>query len=133
MSGYAGTGQATLLRQNQQVALFQQAANIVGRASVALQLETQRNSFPWGVSLQIYFTDANGNPADPGAFVVDVQASDLDTDAQYSTISAWPADGTLNASFVGRIELPGFYARYIRVFVASLANPAVCITVLATH
>ena len=132
MSGYAGTGQATLLRMNQQIFLLQQETNVIGRASIAVQLETQRTLFRWGLSFQLYFTDLNGIPANPGTFEVDIQASDLDTDAQYSTISAWPADGTLNASFVGRIELPGFYARYVRVFVASLANP-VHISVLATH
>jgi hypothetical protein len=39
MSGYGGTGQATLLRENAQKFLFQQETNVTGKASVAVQLE----------------------------------------------------------------------------------------------
>ena len=116
--GYGGTGQAALLRQNQQVALFQQATNIVGRASIAIQPE--RLSFPTSLSVQIYFTDVNGNPSSPGAFEVDVQASDLDQDSQYYTASTWT--GPLNAGDVGRIELGSILARYVRIVVKSLTN-----------
>ena len=131
MPGYGGQGRATLIRENQQVWLFQQEINVTGRASIAVQLERiPRASYPWGVSLQIYFTDANGNPADPGAFEVDVQTSDIDKDAQYVT------EGTgvsaVNANFVARVELTAFWAKYLRVYVKTLTN-AVYTSVLVTR
>ena len=74
----------------------------------------------------------NGNPANPGAFEIDVQTSDIDQDTQFCTINALSGAASLNANFVGRIELPSFFAKYIRVFVKSLTN-AVYVTVLATR
>jgi hypothetical protein len=133
MSGYAGAGQATLLRGNQQVFLFQQELIPAGRASRAVQLERiSRPYYPWGVSFQLFFTDVNGLPADPGAFEIDIQTSDLDQDRQYATINSWTGAVSLTTSFVGRIELPNFYAKYVRAFVNSLANAAY-VTLLATR
>ncbi len=131
MPGYAGTGQATLIRDNQQKFLFQQETNVTGKASIALQLERVNRSFyPWGVSFQVAFTDVNGNPANPGAVEVDIQTSDIDQDTQYCTINSLTSG--LNANFVGRIELPSFYAKYIRAFIKVLTNN-VFVTVQATH
>lgn len=133
MPGYKGQGQATLIRDNQQVFLFQQELITPGIASIALQLERiNRSYYPWGVSFQVSFTDVNGNPADPGVFEVDIQTSDLDQDTQYCVINEWVGDASLNANFVGRIELPSFYAKYIRALVKTLPNP-VYTTLLATH
>jgi hypothetical protein len=71
MPGFQGTGKATLIRDNQQLFLFQQETNVTGRPSIALQLERiNRSAYPWGMSFQISFTDVNGNPADPGTFEV---------------------------------------------------------------
>jgi hypothetical protein len=133
MSGYAGAGQATLLRGNQQVFLFQQELIVAGRASRAVQLERiSRPYYPWGVSFQLSFADVNGLPADPGAFEVDIQTSDVDQDIQYATINSWVNDASLNATFAGRIELPVFYAKYVRAFMKTLTN-AVYTTVVATR
>ena len=133
MPGYGGTGRAQLIRQNQQAFLFQRETNVTGHASVAVQLErVNRSYYPWGVSFQVSFTDVNGNPANPGTFEVDIQTSDIDQDAQYCTINSWAGAGSLNANFVGRIELPNFYAKYIRAFVTTLSNP-VYTTLLATR
>lgn len=133
MPGYGGTGQATLLRENKQVYLFQRESGVGGKASVAFQLERiPRTFYPWGASFQLAFTDVNGNPADPGAFEVDIQTSDIDEDSQYCVINSWVNDTSLNTSFVGRIELPNFYAKYVRAFVASLTN-AVYVTLLVTR
>jgi hypothetical protein len=133
MSGYGGTGRATLLRDNQQVFLFQQAATAAGKASMAVQLERiNRSSYPWGVSFEIFFTDINGNPADPGVFEIDIQTADIDQDIHYCTINALNAAGQLNANFVGRIELPNFYAKYVRAYAKTLTN-AVYTSVLVTR
>jgi|SRR5215472_12290494 len=130
MAGYQ-TGRATLLRTNSQVWLFQQEQVAAGRASMAVQLERiSRSSYPWGLSVQIYFTDVNGKPSDPGAFEVDVQSSDIDQDSMFCTISQ--INSGLNASFAGRLELVSFWAKYIRVFVKTLTN-AVYTSVMATR
>jgi hypothetical protein len=131
MPVYGGTGQATLLRSNQQVYLFQQEAVAAGRASIALQLERVNRSFyPWGVSFQVQFFNASGVPTDPGTFEIDIQTSDIDQDSQYCNIQQW-GSGTLNTFFVGRIELPNFYAKYVRAFVKTLGGGL--ITLLATR
>lgn len=121
MPGYAGPGQAKLLRDNQQIFLFQQETNVVGRASIAVQLERINRSFyPWGASAQIYFTDGSGNPSNPGSFELDIMTSDIDQDAMYCVENAYT--GTLNANFVGRVELTAFWAKYIRAYVKTLTN-----------
>jgi hypothetical protein len=131
MPGYRGAGQAALLRYNQQRFLFQQESGLTGRASIAVQLERVRGShYPWGASFQLYFTDASGKPADPGAFEVDIQTSDTDADAQFCTISA--VTGPLNASYAARLELPNFFAKFIRAYVKTLTN-AVYVSVMATR
>lgn len=130
MPGYQ-SARATLLRTNQQVWLFQQEQGAAGRASIAVQLERiNRSSYPWGASFAIYFTDASGKPADPGSFEIDIQSSDIDTDAQFCTISTF--SGSLNANFAGRLELTSLYARYVRAVVKSLTN-SVYTSVLVTR
>lgn len=130
MSGYAGTGRATLLRENQQSFLFQQEEVVAGMASRAFQIERITHSFQAGVAFQIFFTDVNGNPSNPGAFEIDVQTSDIDQDNQYSTVTTYT--GPLNAGFSGRVELTNFFAKYIRCMLKSLTN-AVYVTVLVSH
>lgn len=133
MSGYAGAGRAVLLRDNKQIFLFQQETGVAGKASIAVQVERVNRSFyPWGISFQIYFTDVNGNPSDPGAFEMDVQSSDIDADAQYVTIDSILHATDLNATFVGRIELQTFFAKYIRVLPKTVTN-AVYVNVLVTR
>jgi hypothetical protein len=131
MPGYAGTGQAHLVRDNRQVFLFQNELNVTGRASIALQLERVSRDYapPGGASFQLYFTDINGNPANPGAFEVDIQTSDVDEDIQYVTIESFLST-TLNASFAGHLEL-SFYAKYVRALVKALPG-AVYTTLLLT-
>jgi hypothetical protein len=134
MPGYAGTGRATPIRDNQQIYLFKKELNVTGRASIAVQPQRINRSF-WpsgGASFQLYFTDVNGNPADPGVFEVDIQTSDIDQDTQYCTATSFPANASLNASFVAHVELPSFYAKFVRAFVKTLTNP-VYTTLLVTH
>src|ERR1700752_300224 len=86
---YAGGAKANLLRANQQQYLFQQQLNTGGAAaSIAGQLERIKSGFfyPFGASFQIWFSDVNGNPSNPGAFLVNIEDSDIDQDNQYSVI-----------------------------------------------
>jgi hypothetical protein len=128
MPAYTGPAQATLLRDNRQMYLFQNETVVVGESSVAVQLDRVSGTFyPWGVSFHISFSGA------PGAFEIDVQTSDVDQDSDYVTINALTTGG-LNASNVGRVELPNFWAKYVRVKVVSFANFAtVNLSVLVTR
>jgi hypothetical protein len=132
MPGYQ-SGRATLLRSNGQAYMFRREAVAAGTASAAFQLErVNRSYYPWGVSFQVFFTDVNGNPANPGSFEIDIQTSDIDQDSMFCTINSWSGAASLNASYAGRIELPAFYARYVRGYVKTLTNN-VYVTLLATR
>lgn len=124
---YPGGGLAPLLRANEQQFLFQNqlltAAQVTaGQASIAVQLERTYKTGQFGASVQIWFTNASGVPADPGAFAVQVQASDIDADPQYS--DELGLTGGLNASFSGRVELESNWMKYLRVRVPTFANVA---------
>ena len=125
MPGYSGTAQAKLLYENRQAFLFQNETVTAGTASVAYQLRRERGAYyPWGISLEIFFS------GDPGAFEVDLQDADIDQDSHYVTVDQITVG--LNTSFVTRIELPSFYAKYVRVKLVTLTN-AVNISVLLTR
>jgi hypothetical protein len=111
-----------LLRETRQLLLFQRETNLAGAASIAFQQERTRNTPPCGASFQVYFTDVDGKPADPGAFEIVIQDSDIDQNSQYCNVASWT--GPVNADFVGRIELSIILGNYVRAFVVSLANPA---------
>src|ERR1700690_2750785 len=138
---YPGPGQSPLLRANEQQYLFRQqlitagqsagAAGVNVSASIAVQLERIKAlSYPFGASLEVSFTDVNGNASTPGNFEVDWQNADTDRDAAYNTVSALVNTASLNASFVGRIELPTMWAKYTRIYVKTLANPVYITAVL---
>jgi hypothetical protein len=145
---YPGPGQAILLRDNSQQWLFQNQLFTKGGgsalttvntlanggnpyASIAVQLERIKSSFyPFGASMQVYFTNISGGVVNPGAFEVDWQTSDIDVDSQYSTVAS--LTGGLNGSYSGRIELPTFWARFSRAYLATMTN-AVYANVLITR
>lgn len=118
MSGYAGVGQATLLRENRQVFLWQKetvpasAAN--GSLSVAFQLERVRSvSYPWGFSVEVSFS---GNP---GVFEVDVMVSDTDNPNNFIQ---WTNITQVNATNVGRADVLNSWAKYVAVYLKTLTN-----------
>ena len=120
---YPGAGQASLLRANSQQWLFQQQLIAAGNASISVQLERIKMSYfyPFGCSLQIFFTDVNQAAADPGAFEIDAQTSDIDTNAMYCDTTGLTAVSTSGRA--GRIEFPWLWAKFIRVNVKTLTNP----------
>jgi len=132
MPGYQ-SGQAVLLRGNQRLFLFEQEIGVIGRASMAVQLEQINGSCnPWDMSFLIYFTDADGRPADPGACQIDIQTSDIDQDNQYLTAAQFTGGSAMYPGFSGRVKLLNFDAKYARAFVKNLTN-AVYVSVLATR
>ena len=128
MPGYGSSGQAPLLGEGLQLYLFQSETVSVGESSIGVQLARRPGIFyPWGVSFQIAFSGA------PGAFQIDIQTADIDQDSNYVTINALTT-GVLNASNVGRVELPNFWAKFVRVKVVGFANFAtVTLSVLVTR
>ena len=127
---YPGAGQASLLRANSQQWLFQQQLITAGTASIAVLLERIKMSYyyPFGCSLQIWFTNSSGVAADPGVFEVDSQLSD--NDVQYQDGLALTAVNSTDRS--GRLEFPWLWAKFIRVNVKTLTN-AVYTNVLVTR
>ena len=127
MPGYPGNGQAKLLNTNTQVMLWSNETIGGEKASIAVELSRPTSMYyPWGASFELWFS------GDPGAFEVDIQTADVDADSHYCTINSWINDASLNANFVGRIELPNFWARYVRAYVKSLTNN-VTVSLLVTR
>jgi hypothetical protein len=140
---YPGPGQASILRANEQQWLLQNqlvaaggittAAGGNNSASIAVQLERLKGAaYPFGASLQVYFTNAAGAPSSPGAFEIDWQNSDIDSDQNFVTMSSLVGTGSLNASFSGRIELATMWARFMRVYLKSNPN-GVYVSALVTR
>ncbi|SRR6266436_1191837 len=127
---YPGAGQASLLRANGQQYLFQQQLIAAGNASIAVLLERTKMSYfyPFGFSIQIWFTNSSGAGADPGAFEVDAQFSD--NDVQYQTTTGLTAVDATN--FSGRIEFTLSWTKFVRVNIKTLTN-AVYSNVLVTR
>jgi len=125
MPSYPGPNQAPLLHENQWYYLLQNETVVDGTASRAVQLRRLKGTTYFvGVSLEITFS------GDPGTFAIDIQTADNDLASKYVTIDQ--AVGALNADFVTRIELPSFWAKFLRVNVVTLTNP-VNVTVLVTR
>jgi len=131
MPVYAGTSKATLLRDNQQVFLWQQdetvtagGANAVS-LSLAFQLERINRSFyPWGMSFEAWFSGA------PGVFEIDIMGANLDIDTHYVQIGTITA---VNSSNVGRFDMPSnTWPKYVAAYLKTLTN-AVHVTLQATH
>jgi hypothetical protein len=134
---YPGSGQASLLKANGQQWLFQQQLIVAGQSSIAVQLERIKMPYfyPFAASLQVFFTNAAGAPASPGAFELDWQDSDLDADIQYVTMASYTLVGTasLNASFVGRIEATQIWTKFMRVNLKTMPNSGVYTSALVTR
>lgn len=118
MPGYSGIGQATLLRENRQVFLWQKetvpASAAQGSLSVAFQLERVRSvSYPWGFSIEVAFS---GNP---GVFEVDVMVSDTDNPNNFIQ---WTNITQVNATNVGRADVLNSWAKYVAVYLKTLTN-----------
>ena len=143
---YPGAGQAALLRSNDQQWLMQsQLFNVGGStnvnttagggnpfASIAVELEKIRaRSYPNGVALHCYFTNAAGVATSPGSFEIDLQTSDIDSDANFCTLSGSTLTA-LNPSQVGRIENSTLWAKYIRAYVKTITT-ATYLSNLATR
>ena len=129
MPAYAGGGKALLLNTNTQGMFFmQETLSGTPVASVAFQLSRPTGMYyPWGASFTLWFS---GNP---GNFEVDIQTADIDDPKHYCNVASWVNAVSLNASFVGRIELTdNFWAKFVLVNVTSLTN-AVQISCMVTR
>jgi len=111
---YPGTGQATLLYENQQNFFCYQERLTATMKTQAFQLRrVTRQAIPFGASVEVSFSGA------PGTLQIDVQTADSDEDGKYTVLTSIAA---VNSSNVGRVELPSFWAKYIRLSVTTLTN-----------
>lgn len=126
MPGY-DPSQTKLLRYNEQKMLLDnETINVVPEASIAVEINrTTGTYYPWGISFEIWFS------ANPGNCEIDIQTADFDKDSHYCTISSI-TQADLNTNFVGRIELPQFWAKFVRAYVKTLTN-SVGVSVMATR
>jgi hypothetical protein len=114
---YPGSGQASLLRCNEQQVLWNSQSLVAGTTtSIAVQLERLKSSFyPWGAAFEVSFAGA------PGSFEIDIQFAEVDKDANYVTVGTITA---VNSSNVGRYDMPNtVYPKFVRGFCKTLTNP----------
>jgi hypothetical protein len=125
MPGYAGTGKAALLRENEQRYLWQNELIAAGSLSIAFTLaRVNRSYYPWGLSFEATFSAA------PGIFEIDSMAANNDVAANYISLSTI---STVNSANVGRWDMtPGLWPRYVAAYLKSLTNP-VNVTVQVTR
>lgn len=118
MPPYAGNGKATLINAGgiPKYAWYNERATS-GIKSLGFQLERQKSAhYPAGAAFQVTFN------ADPGAFTVEIQGSDDDTDATYVQIGTITA---VNASNVGRWDMAGSNGRFplfVRYALTAITN-----------
>lgn len=118
-------GKAESLLPGQQYYILNGTSITSGQSSAAVQIvRIPGTYYPWGVSIEISFS------GDPGAFQIDVQTADTDSDTHYVTLASFTTG--LNSSFFGRIEIDTFWAEYLRLNVVTLTN-AVTVTALVTR
>ena len=121
MPSYQGVNQATLLRENSQVFLWQNetvpASAVNGSLSLAVQLERVRSvSYPWGFSVEVAFSGA------PGTFEIDVMGADTDNSIYFNKIGSISSANTGN---VGRFDGIGSnitYPKYVALYMKTLTN-----------
>lgn len=118
MAGYAGVGQAKLLRENSQVFLWEgdavPASAAVGSLSLAVQLERVRSvHYPWGFSVEVAFS------GDPGDFEVGVMVADTDNPNYFIE---WTNITQVNAFNVGRVDVLNSWAKYVAIYMKTLGN-----------
>jgi hypothetical protein len=126
VAGYAGTGKATLLRENMQVYLWQSERVTVGELSVAFELARVPSAFyPWGLSCEVAFSAA------PGTFELDIMGSNNDLAANFVQIGIITA---VNANNVGRWDMPSAtWPKYVCAFMKTLTNASVLSTLQITR
>jgi hypothetical protein len=112
MPGYGGDGSAQLLRQNNQALLFAKEELHAGTKSVAYQLERSPGGYPWGMSLQLSFDSA------PGAFQINIEIADSDTDSSYIGVSS------IDDSSPRAAALTNFWAKFVRAHCTAMTGTA---------
>ena len=116
MPNYTNNALAKMLKDNQQVYLWQNEIVNPGTLSIGFELyRVSRSFYPWGLSAEVVFSGA------PGAFEIDIMAANLDNRANYNSIGTITV---VNGSNVGRFDMPtNIWPKYIAGFVRTLANP----------
>jgi|ERR1043166_2253898 hypothetical protein len=117
MPNYITSGNITAVYPGDQFLLFNAEQPAPPQASQQVCLANPPNAAAVpGAAVEIQFS------APPGAFEVDVQVADTDTDAAYITI---PTTGTItavNANNYARAEFPTLKAKFLRTKLVTRTN-----------
>ena len=129
MPFWPGNAKAGLINANGQVFLFnnERVFSNAQKSSIGVLLargQQAQGGFPFQFAIELSFASA------PGAFEVDVQGSETDTDASYVLLGT--AITAVNANNYARFEGVNFYPRFVRVNVKTLTND-VQVTCLITR
>ncbi|PWT91556.1 MAG: hypothetical protein C5B54_05085 [Acidobacteria bacterium] len=95
------------------IAVWANEAVTAGSASERISLNRDPN-LPAVLSVEVKFA------ADPGAFQIDVQTADTDSEVYYITKASLSSG--LNSSFVGRVEFTNIVATYVRLKMITKTN-----------
>jgi hypothetical protein len=127
MPNYITSGNITAIYPGDQFLLFNAEQPAPGQASQQVCLANAPNatSLP-GAAVEIFFSAA------PGAFNVQVQEADTDTDAAYITIPTTGTITTVSGTNFARVEFPTLKAKFLRVLLSTRTN-AVNLTVKVTR
>ena len=129
MPGYAGTAQATMLRENTQAYLFNNETVFAGELSVAYELyRVNRSFYPWGLSFEVVFS---GNPS---TFEIDLMGATNDLKANYVELgSISSTNNATSGAWVGRYDMAtNLWPKYVAAYVKTLTN-AVTVTLQVTR
>lgn len=126
MPEYAGSGQAQLLRENQQKFLWQSESIATGVLSVAFELaRVPRTFYPWALSFEATFSAA------PGAFEIDIMGANNDVVGSYISLGTI---ATVNSANVGRWDMPSnLWPKYVCASLKTLTNTGVLTTLQVTR
>lgn len=129
MPNYTNSSQATLWRENQQPFFWNAETVAAGTLSIAYQMaRVNRSFYPWGISFEVIFS---GNP---GAFEVDIMASNTDKAANFVQIgNITVTNNATSGAYVGRWDMPSnMWPKYVAGYLKTLTN-SVSVTLQGTR
>lgn len=125
MPAYSSTGNRVVLYPGDALTVWNAESPTTGSSSQQVALTPNTSTDSSSLSVQVTFS------GDPGVFEIDVQEADApDVDGSYNLISTSAKITTVNSSFVGRLDLTGIRADFVRLNMQN--DPANAVTTTAT-
>ena len=125
MPAYSSTGNRIVLYPGDAQTVWSAEKPATGTSSQQVALSPNPATNSSAISVQLTFS------GDPGTFEVDVQEADApDVDGSYNLISTSAKITSVNSAFVGRLDLTGIRADFIRLNMEN--DPSNNVSVTAT-